>query len=184
MEVEVRSHADSYHRREPSVIGWQRYYEAQHFLDQGSAGETTADLHLAELLGYAPLELLRNNMGANFLTVRDVRPPDVQGDSLSDVFAWFVHGDPWHVLLGIAESRLVVGSVHLSASGMAGPATLTCEHAESIPRDSASLQRVAAAIAKARRRTKRSMTLCPLCDSPRYGRGCTCDGPASGTIYD
>ena len=89
------------------MIGWQRYYEAQLFLDQGSAGETTADLHLAELLGYAPLDLLRNNMGTNFLTVREVRSLDAQGDSLSDVFAWFVHGDPWHVLLGVGPNSVL-----------------------------------------------------------------------------
>jgi len=105
-------------------------------------------------------------------------------DYLPDIEMWFIHGDPWHVLIGVGASRLVVGSVDMFEGGYAGPSTLTCRKPVSFARDNVDVATVASAVQRARRSTTRYMSRCSLCDSPRYGSGCRCDDLAYGIIYD
>lgn len=166
-----------------SVIGWQAYYGADDYLAPTDPGTWTDEV-LARYLGVELRDLADAGIGTTFCVVRAVRASYDATDDLHDCEAWFVHGDPWRVLIGVSASRIVVGSVDMFAGGYAGPSTLTCRNPASFEREGVDLTAIASAVIKARRSTARRMTRCALCDSPRYGPGCRCDDIAYGIIYD
>lgn len=164
------------------VIGWQHYYGAGSYLVD--VDSTWPDQELATRLGVEPRDLADIGIGTTFAVVTGVQPAFGSDDAFEDIDTWFAHGDPWHVLIGVGADRIVVGSVDMFEGGYAGPPALTCIDAKTIPSDSADLKQVADMFLRAQRSTARRMNRCPLCDSPRYGSGCRCDGLARGIDYD
>lgn len=163
--------------------GWQQYYGAESFLVPLGHSDRP-DRALAAALGTDPRGMVELGIGTTFQQAQNVSAAHEAEDQFGDIETWFVHGDPWHVLIGVSPSRIVVGSVDMFAGGYAGPPTVTCLRPVSFDRPALDLQVLADQIVAARRSTSRRMRRCPLCDSPRYSRGCTCDSLALGIIYD
>ena len=167
-----------------TVIGWQQYYGASGYLMTEGDRDRWWDEELAAHLACTPAELCHSGIGTTFIRVTGVRAGLSEDESLDDVTEWFVHGDPWHVLVGVGASRIVVGSVAMFEGGYAGPPSLECVKPMSKARNLVELALLAELVTRARRRTKRAMTNCVQCDNPRYSRGCRCDGMALRIRYD
>jgi len=171
-------------RREAEVSSWFSYYGAGNFITSSAWEQPGHDEAFSDLLGCDLAALVDSGVGTSCTMVHGIEPDRSSPDDLEDINVWFAHGDPWHVLIGFGTERLVVGSVDLFEGGYAGPPALTCIRPQSIARDAIDLAALETLMVTARRDTIRSMTRCKLCDSPRYGPGCRCDGPATNTIYD
>lgn len=169
------------------MIGWQCYYDAEVHLSAGTfAGPgDIVDGDLAAALRRTPADLLEAGVGTMFVAVRGVRGPGAYRGNDDPSRHWFVHGDPWTVLIGVSEADVLVGSVRLREFGMAGPPSLECPHRwPALSLAGLEPAQLAEQMRKARRATLRRMWVCPLCHGPRYDDGCRCDALATGIIYD
>ena len=169
------------------MIGWQEYYGAEGHMSElnlASPGQVV-DGDLAAALNTTPLALVESGIGTRFLAVRGVRVVNDDDEAEAYVRSWFVHGDPWTVLIGSTQQDVRVGTVSLFEGGMAGPPELQCPTLNpALSVVGLDLDELAEHVQRAHRATKRRIRLCPLCHSPRYGGWCTCDADATGTIYD
>lgn len=168
------------------MIGWQEYYGAEGHLSESTltGPGQVVDRDLAEALHTTRLAMVEAGIGTRFLAVRGVRVLS-DDEARASRRHWFVHGDPWTVLIGWTQRDVRVGSVNLLEGGMAGPPELQCPTLYApLPVEGLELGELAELVQRAHRATRRRIRLCPLCHSPRYGGGCTCDAEATGTIYD
>ena len=169
------------------MIGWQEYYGAEGYLSELNLAcpGVVVDRDLAAALDTTPLALVEAGIGTRFLAVRGVRVLDDDDDAEASRRSWFVHGDPWTVLIGWTFSDVRVGTVNMFEGGLAGPPELQCPTLyPALAVRGLDLTELAEHVQRAHRATKRRIRVCPLCHSPRYGGFCTCDADATGTIYD